>query len=35
VRFGVSLAHRMHKRQMEVALSAYLLFLGLRFTASL
>jgi uncharacterized membrane protein YfcA len=35
VRFGVSLAHRMHKRHMEVAMSAYLLFLGLRFTASL
>jgi uncharacterized membrane protein YfcA len=35
VRFGVSLAHQMQKRQMEIALSAYLVFVSLRFAASL
>jgi uncharacterized membrane protein YfcA len=35
VRFGVSLAHQMQKRQMEIALSAYLVFISLRFAASL
>ena len=35
VRFGVSLAHQMQKRQMEIALSAYLIFVSLRFIVSL
>jgi uncharacterized protein len=35
VRFGVSLAHQRQKRQMEIALSAYLVFVSLRFAASL
>lgn len=35
VRYGVNVAHRLEKRQMEVALSAYLLFISLRFIASM
>jgi uncharacterized membrane protein YfcA len=35
VRFGVSLAHQRQKRQMEIALSVYLVFVSLRFAASL
>lgn len=35
VRYGVSLAHQLNKRQMEMALSAYLIFVSLRFIASL
>jgi uncharacterized protein len=35
VRYGVSLAHQLNKRQMELALSAYLIFISLRFIASL
>jgi uncharacterized membrane protein YfcA len=35
VRYGVNLAHHMQKRQMEIALSAYLILIGLRFAASL
>jgi uncharacterized membrane protein YfcA len=35
VRYGVNLAHHMQKRQMEIALSAYLIFISLRFAASL
>jgi uncharacterized membrane protein YfcA len=35
VRYGVSLAHQLKKRQMEIALSAYLIFISLRFIASL
>jgi uncharacterized membrane protein YfcA len=35
VRYGVALAHQMQKRQMEIALSAYLVFISLRFAASL
>jgi uncharacterized membrane protein YfcA len=35
VRYGVNLAHHLSKRQMEVALSAYLIFISLRFIATL
>jgi uncharacterized membrane protein YfcA len=35
VRYGVSLAHQLNKREMEAALSAYLIFVSLRFIASL
>jgi uncharacterized membrane protein YfcA len=35
VRYGVNLAHQMQKRQMEVALALYLIFISLRFIASL
>ena len=35
VRYGVSVAHRLNKRQMEIALSAYLIFISWRFIASL
>ncbi|MGY8668578.1 sulfite exporter TauE/SafE family protein [Bradyrhizobium sp. UFLA05-109] len=35
VHYGVNLAHHMQKRQMEIALSAYLIFISLRFAASL
>jgi uncharacterized membrane protein YfcA len=35
VRYGVTLAHQMQKRQMEIALSAYLILISLRFAASL
>jgi uncharacterized protein len=35
VRYGVNLAHQLNKRQMELALSAYLLFISLRFIAAL
>ena len=35
VRYGVSLAHQLNKRQMELALSTYLLFISLRFIISL
>jgi uncharacterized protein len=35
VRFGVSLAHQWQQRQMEIALSAYLILISLRFAASL
>ncbi|MBR0797566.1 sulfite exporter TauE/SafE family protein [Bradyrhizobium jicamae] len=35
VRYGVSLAHQLNKRQMEIALSAYLIFISLRFVVSL
>jgi uncharacterized protein len=31
VRYGVNLAHQMQKRQMELALAAYLIFISLRF----
>jgi uncharacterized membrane protein YfcA len=34
VRYGVSLAHQLSKRQMEMALSAYLIIISLRFIAS-
>lgn len=34
VRYGVSLAHQLNKRQMELALSAYLILISLRFIAS-
>ena len=34
VPYGVSLAHRMKKRQMEIALAAYLILVSLRFMAS-
>jgi uncharacterized membrane protein YfcA len=35
VRYGVHLAHRLEKRQMEVALSVYLLLVSARFIASI
>jgi uncharacterized protein len=35
VRYGVRLAHQLNKRQMELALSGYLIFISLRFIASL
>jgi len=35
VGYGVNLAHQLHKRQMEVALALYLMFISLRFAASL
>jgi uncharacterized membrane protein YfcA len=35
VRYGVSLAHQLNKRQMELALSIYLILISLRFIASL
>lgn len=35
VRYGVNFAHRLDKRQMEVALSAYLFFISFRFLASI
>jgi uncharacterized membrane protein YfcA len=35
VRYGVNLAHQLNRRQMEVALSAYLVLISLRFLASL
>jgi uncharacterized membrane protein YfcA len=35
VRYGVSLAHQLNKTQMEMALSAYLIFISVRFIASL
>jgi uncharacterized membrane protein YfcA len=35
VRYGVSLAHQMKKRQMEMALATYLIFISLRFITSL
>jgi uncharacterized protein len=35
VRYGVSLAHQLNKSQMEMALSAYLIFISVRFIASL
>jgi uncharacterized membrane protein YfcA len=35
VRFGVHVAHRLHKRHMELALSAYLLLVCSRFIASM
>jgi len=35
VRYGVALAHQMPKRQMEIALSMYLILISLRFAASL
>ena len=35
VRYGVRIAHRLNKRQMEVALSIYLLLVSLRFIASM
>jgi uncharacterized membrane protein YfcA len=35
VRYGVNLAHHLQKRQMEIALSAYLILISLRFIASL
>ena len=35
VRYGVNLAHRLNNRRMEVALAAYLLFVSLRFVASM
>ena len=35
VGYGVNLAHQMQKRQMEVALALYLIFISLRFVASL
>jgi uncharacterized protein len=35
VRYGVNLAHHMEKRQMELALAAYLIFISLRFGAAL
>ena len=35
VKYGVSLAHQLNKRQMEVALSIYLIFISLRFIASM
>jgi uncharacterized protein len=35
VSYGVNLAHQMQKRQMEVALSLYLIFMSLRFVVAL
>ena len=35
VGYGVDLAHQSQKRQMEVALALYLMFISLRFVASL
>jgi uncharacterized protein len=35
VGYGVNLAHQLQKRQMEVALAVYLMFISLRFVASL
>jgi len=35
VRYGVNVAHRLDKRRMEVALSAYLILISLRFIASM
>ncbi len=35
VRYGVALAHQMPKRQMEIALSLYLILISLRFVATL
>jgi uncharacterized protein len=35
VRYGVDLAHQLNKRQMEMALAAYLIFISLRFIATL
>jgi uncharacterized protein len=35
VRYGVSLAHQLNKRQMELALSIYLILISLRFIAAL
>jgi uncharacterized protein len=35
VRYGVNLAHQLNRRQMEVALSAYLILISLRFLTSL
>jgi uncharacterized protein len=35
VRYGVNLAHQLNRRQMEAALSAYLILISLRFIASL
>jgi uncharacterized membrane protein YfcA len=35
VRYGVNLAHQLNRRQMEAALSAYLILISLRFLASL
>jgi uncharacterized membrane protein YfcA len=35
VRYGVNFAHRLEKRQMEIALSAYLFFISFRFLASM
>lgn len=34
-RYGVSLAHRMSERHLEVALAAYLVVVSARFAASL
>ena len=34
VRFGVALAHQLQKRELEIALAAYLIFISLRFAAS-
>jgi uncharacterized membrane protein YfcA len=35
VRYGVNLAHQLNRRQMEAALSAYLILISLRFLSSL
>jgi len=35
VGYGVNLAHQMQKRQMEIALAIYLIFISLRFVAAL
>ena len=35
VGYGVNLAHQLQKRQMEIALALYLMFISLRFVASL
>ena len=35
VPYGVNLAHQLKKRQMELALAAYLVFISLRFIVSL
>lgn len=35
VHYGVNLAHQLDKRQMEIALSAYLIFISLRFIVTL
>ena len=35
VPYGVSLAHQMKKRQMEMALATYLIFISVRFIASM
>lgn len=35
VRYGVNFAHRLDKRKMEIALSAYLFFISFRFLASM